>query len=64
LHFSQTRKILAVCEKTPTDACDVKYDEHNPFDICAASYTPMYRCACHSVIALLQTYTRCEQCSL
>lgn len=39
----QTRKILAVCEKTPTDACDLKYDEHNPFDICAASYTPVYR---------------------
>jgi len=39
----QTRKILAVCEKTPTDACDLKYDEHNPFDICAASYMPIYR---------------------
>jgi len=43
LHNWQTRKILAVCEKTPTDACDMNYDEHNPFDVCAASYTPIYR---------------------
>ncbi|ESN99870.1 hypothetical protein HELRODRAFT_101473 [Helobdella robusta] len=39
----QTRKILAACEKTPTDAHELKYDEHNPFDICAASYVPIYR---------------------
>jgi coatomer protein complex subunit alpha (xenin) len=39
----QTRKILAACEKTPTDAYDLKYDEHNPFDVCAATYTPIYR---------------------
>jgi len=39
----QTRKILAACEKTPTDTYDLKYDEHNPFDICAASYTVIYR---------------------
>lgn len=40
---AQTRKILAACEKTPTDAHELKYDEHNPFDICAASYVPIYR---------------------
>uniref|UniRef100_V9K9W5 Coatomer subunit alpha n=1 Tax=Callorhinchus milii TaxID=7868 RepID=V9K9W5_CALMI len=39
----QTRKILAACEKTLTDAQQLKYDAHNPFDICAASYTPIYR---------------------
>jgi len=38
-----TRKILAACEKTPTDAYDLKYDEHNPFDVCAATFTPIYR---------------------
>ncbi|XP_052228436.1 coatomer subunit alpha-like [Dreissena polymorpha] len=37
------RKILAACEKNPTDEQDLKYDEHNPFDICAASYTPIYK---------------------
>lgn len=39
----QTRKILSACEKTPTDAHELKYDQHNPFDICAASYIPIYR---------------------
>ncbi|XP_048728495.1 coatomer subunit alpha-like [Ostrea edulis] len=40
---TQTRKILSACEKTPTDAHEVKYDQHNPFDICAATYVPIYR---------------------
>ncbi|XP_026645773.1 coatomer subunit alpha [Microtus ochrogaster] len=39
----QTRKILSACEKNPTDACQLNYDMHNPFDICAASYRPIYR---------------------
>jgi len=39
----QTRKILQACEKNPVDTHELKYDEHNPFDICAASYTPIYR---------------------
>ena len=38
-----TRKILAVCEKNPSDAHELKYDQHNPFDVCAGSYTPIYR---------------------
>ncbi|KAJ8268561.1 hypothetical protein COCON_G00137330 [Conger conger] len=39
----QTRKILAACEKTLTDAHQLNYDPHNPFDLCAASFTPLYR---------------------
>ncbi|KAJ7307546.1 hypothetical protein JRQ81_009571 [Phrynocephalus forsythii] len=39
----QTRKILTACEKNPTDAHQLNYDMHNPFDICAASYRPIYR---------------------
>lgn len=39
----QTRKILAACEKTPTDAHQLNYDMHNPFDVCAATYRPIYR---------------------
>jgi coatomer protein complex subunit alpha (xenin) len=35
--------VLAACEKTPTNACELKYDEYNPFDVCAASYVPIYR---------------------
>ncbi|XP_041377788.1 coatomer subunit alpha-like [Gigantopelta aegis] len=40
---TQTRKILAACEKSSTDEHELKYDQHNPFDICAATYTPIYR---------------------
>ena len=43
LIYLQARKILAACEKNPVDEHDLKYDEHNPFDICAASYTPIYK---------------------
>ncbi|XP_064643414.1 coatomer subunit alpha-like isoform X3 [Lineus longissimus] len=40
---TQTRKILQACEKNPSDAHELKYDQHNPFDICAASFTPIYK---------------------
>lgn len=41
--IQQTRQILQVCERNPTDEVPLVYDEHNPFDVCAASYTPIYR---------------------
>lgn len=31
------------CERNPTDNQQLNYSPHNPFDICAASYTPIYR---------------------
>ncbi|CAK8683346.1 unnamed protein product [Clavelina lepadiformis] len=40
---SQTRKIIAACDKNPRDSQELLYDAHNPFDICAASYQPVYR---------------------
>ncbi|XP_066920930.1 coatomer subunit alpha-like [Clytia hemisphaerica] len=39
----QTRKILQACEKNPTNAVDLDYDELNPFSLCCVSYTPIYR---------------------
>lgn len=39
----QTRKILQACDKNPTDAHKLEYDEFNPFDVCAWSYVPIYR---------------------
>merc|ERR1719322_664961 len=39
----QTRKILQACDKNPMDEHQLAYDEHNPFDICAGSFTPIYR---------------------
>jgi len=41
--FKETaRKMKAVAERSPTDAIEVNFDTFNEFDICAASYTPIY----------------------
>jgi coatomer subunit alpha len=39
----QARKILQACEINPIDEHQLQYDEHNPFNLCAVSYTPIYR---------------------
>lgn len=39
----QTRKILQACEKNPTNAVKLEYDELNPFSLCCMTYTPIYR---------------------
>jgi coatomer protein complex subunit alpha (xenin) len=40
----QTRKLLAVCDKNPSnELVDIKYDEHNPFNVCCKTYEPIYR---------------------
>ena len=36
-------QVLAACEKNLSDEVALDYDQHNPFDLCAASYTPIYR---------------------
>ena len=41
--FFQTRKILQACEKNPTNAVKLDYDELNPFSLCCMTYTPIYR---------------------
>ena len=38
-----TNKKIQACDKNPVDEHQLLYDEHNPFDICAASYTPIYK---------------------
>ncbi|KAF8567633.1 hypothetical protein P879_06803 [Paragonimus westermani] len=42
---NQTRKILQACEATSPmeDSHPLAYDPRNPFDICAATYVPIYR---------------------
>ena len=35
--------MLQVSEKTPTDEVQLDYDQYNPFDICAASFKPIYK---------------------
>ncbi|KAG1700924.1 Coatomer subunit alpha [Nymphon striatum] len=40
---AQTRKLLQACDKNPTDEQQLKYDEHNPFNLCGKTYVPIYR---------------------
>ncbi|XP_037043594.1 coatomer subunit alpha isoform X2 [Bradysia coprophila] len=39
----QARKILQACEVSPVDEHELQYDEHNPFNLCAYTYRPIYK---------------------
>lgn len=39
----QARKILQACELNPVDEHVLQYDEHNPFNLCAITYRPIYK---------------------
>ncbi|KAJ3234584.1 hypothetical protein HDU81_001312 [Chytriomyces hyalinus] len=39
----KARKLLAACENNQNDEITLDYNQHNPFSVCAASYTPIYR---------------------
>jgi len=36
------KKIKTACERNPNDALEVEFDQFAEFDVCAASYTPIY----------------------
>ncbi|KAF1809077.1 Coatomer, alpha subunit [Eremomyces bilateralis CBS 781.70] len=36
------RKIKAICERNPNDTLEIEFDQFAEFDVCAASYTPIY----------------------
>jgi coatomer protein complex subunit alpha (xenin) len=38
----QAKKIKTACERNPTDVLEVEFDQFAEFDVCAASYTPIY----------------------
>lgn len=40
--LDNARKIKAQCERNPNDAHEIEFDQFAEFDICAASYTPIY----------------------
>ncbi|KAL1990129.1 hypothetical protein VTN49DRAFT_5968 [Thermomyces lanuginosus] len=40
--LEQARKIKAQAERNPTDSIEIEFDQFAEFDICAASYTPIY----------------------
>ncbi|MCJ1399325.1 hypothetical protein MMC11_002527 [Xylographa trunciseda] len=40
--LEQARKMKAQCERSPQDKIDIEFDQFAEFDVCAASYTPIY----------------------
>uniref|UniRef100_A0A0C9RN30 Coatomer subunit alpha n=1 Tax=Wollemia nobilis TaxID=56998 RepID=A0A0C9RN30_9CONI len=40
---TKARQVLQVCEKQPRDATKLNYDFRNPFVVCGATFTPIYR---------------------
>ncbi|KAF7717013.1 Coatomer subunit alpha [Penicillium ucsense] len=40
--MDQAKKIKAQCERNPQDAIDIEFDQFAEFDICAASFTPIF----------------------
>ncbi len=47
------RQMLAVCERNPSDAVQLKYDPRNPFDLCSITFTPIYRYWLQSTLTTL-----------
>lgn len=39
----QARKVLQACELNLTDEHTLEYDEHNPFNLCAITFKPIYK---------------------
>ncbi|CAK5274683.1 unnamed protein product [Mycena citricolor] len=40
---AQARQRIAAGERNPRNAVEISYDEFTPFEICAASYTPVFK---------------------
>jgi coatomer protein complex subunit alpha (xenin) len=40
---AKVRQVLAACEKNPQDEARLNYDPRNPFIVCGATFTPIYR---------------------
>lgn len=38
----QARKVKATAERSPSDPIEVEFDAFSEFDVCGASYTPIY----------------------
>ncbi|KAJ2579882.1 hypothetical protein EV177_010686, partial [Coemansia sp. RSA 1804] len=39
----KARKMITICDRQSRDVLPVKYDARNPFVVCAASHTPIYK---------------------
>jgi len=67
----QARKVIQNCETDLNDEFAIAYDERNPFVVCNASFTPVYRgselahCSyCRAPYAPNYKGSVCEGCSM
>lgn len=42
-HHYQARQRIAAGDRNPRDAVEIDYDEFTEFEVCAASFTPIYK---------------------
>lgn len=68
---TQARKVLRVCDQTPSDAQELNYNERNPFVVCNKTLSPIYkgspleRCGfCGASYKPQFKKERCEVCSV
>lgn len=40
--FKKAKRVKAACERNPSDTTEIDFDQFAEFEICAASYTPIY----------------------
>lgn len=38
----QAKRVKSACERNPSDGMEIDFDQFAEFEICAASYTPIY----------------------
>ena len=43
LIFTKARQRIAAGDRNPRNTVEISYDEFTPFEICAATYTPIYK---------------------
>ncbi|KXJ89340.1 coatomer WD associated region-domain-containing protein [Microdochium bolleyi] len=49
--LENAKRIKAQCERNPHDAIEIEYDQFAEFEVCAASYTPIYSGDAHEKCA-------------
>ena len=68
---TQARKVIQLSEQQPGDAFKYEYDERNPFVLCNATLTPIYRgsaltrcCLCKASYLPSSKGSLCMTCGL
>ncbi|KAJ1922602.1 hypothetical protein IWQ60_006417 [Tieghemiomyces parasiticus] len=68
---TQARQIQTICDRNSRDEITLEYDQYNPFVVCAASFTPLYKNSptadcpyCHATYQPDHTSSVCRICEV